>query len=100
MQRVVPGEAESWRDTKFRLAVGHPAGEILHFAEETKADWIVMGAKARSGLAGHVPETTAYKVASKAHCPVVTVRTPAERVRQSAGDLAHPWNDALGWVKT
>ena len=96
----MPGGAESWCDTKFHLAVGDPAGEILRLAEDTHADLIVMGAKARSGLAGHVPGTTAYKVVSKAHCPVLAVRTEAGRVIQSARDLAHPWKDALGWVKT
>jgi nucleotide-binding universal stress UspA family protein len=75
LQELVPGGAEAWCETKFRLAVGEPAAEILRYAEETKADLIVMGAKARRGLAGHVPGTTAYKVVSKAHCPVLTVRS-------------------------
>lgn len=75
LQNLVPGGAESWCETKFRLAVGEPAAEILHCAEDTRADLIVMGAKARSGLAGHVPGTVAYRVASKAHCPVLTVRS-------------------------
>jgi nucleotide-binding universal stress UspA family protein len=75
LQDLVPSDAGSWCETKFRLAVGDPAAEILHHAEETRADLIVMGAKARAGLAGHVPGTTAYKVVSKAHCPVLTVRS-------------------------
>lgn len=75
LQELVPGGAEAWCETKLRLAVGEPAAEILRYAEETKADLIVMGAKARRGLAGHVPGTTAYKVVSKAHCPVLTVRS-------------------------
>jgi nucleotide-binding universal stress UspA family protein len=75
LKELVPAAAEAWCETKFRLAVGEPAGEILRYAEETKADLIVMGAKARRGLAGHVPGTTAYKVVSKARCPVLTVRS-------------------------
>lgn len=75
LQNLVPGGAEAWCETKFRLAVGEPAAEILHHAEDTRADLIVMGVKARSGLAGHVPGTVAYKVVSKAHCPVLTVRS-------------------------
>lgn len=75
LQNLMPSGAESWCETKFRLAVGDPAAEILHYAEDTRADLIVMGAKARSGLAGHVPGTVAYKVVSMAHCPVLTVRS-------------------------
>jgi nucleotide-binding universal stress UspA family protein len=75
LQSLVPIGAGTWCDTKFRLAVGDPATEILRYAQDTQADLIVMGAKARAGLAGHVPGTTAYRVVSKAHCPVLTVRT-------------------------
>lgn len=75
LQELVPSGAEMWCRTQFRMAIGDPSAEILHFAEETSADLIVMGAKARSGLAGHVPGTKAYKVVSAAHCPVLTVRS-------------------------
>jgi len=75
LESLVPASADSWCETKFRLAVGDPAGEILRYAEEAKADLIVMGAKARRGLAGHLPGTTAYNVVSRAHCPVLTVRS-------------------------
>lgn len=75
LQELVPGGAEAWCKTEFRMAVGDPAAEILHFAEETSADLIIMGAKPRGGLAGHVPGTTAYKVVSNSHCPVLTMRS-------------------------
>lgn len=75
LQELVPTGAESWCNIRFRMAIGEPAGEILRFAEETNADLIVMGAKARAGLAGRMPGTTAYKVVSKSHCPVLTVRS-------------------------
>ncbi|HEY6945578.1 MAG TPA: universal stress protein [Candidatus Acidoferrum sp.] len=77
LQNLVPSGTEAWCDTEFRLAVGEPATEILRCAEDGRADLIVMGAKARTGLAGHALGTTAYKVVSKAHCPVLTVRTQA-----------------------
>jgi nucleotide-binding universal stress UspA family protein len=48
--------------------------EILIAAKESKADLIVMGAKARKSLAGHAPLTVAYNVVTKATCPVLTVR--------------------------
>ena len=75
LQQLVPTGAEAWCEIRLRLAVGDPAAMILQYAKETEADLIVMGAKARGGLAAHMPGTTAYKVASKAHCPVLTVRS-------------------------
>lgn len=75
LQELVPGGAETWCRTQFRMAIGDPADEILRLEEESSADLVVMGAKARSSLAGHVPGTTAYKVVSHAHCPVLTVRS-------------------------
>ena len=69
-----PRSQRPWCETNFRLAAGDPAGEILHFVEKTKADLIVMS-KGADWLAGHVPGTTANKVVSKAHSPVLTVRS-------------------------
>jgi len=74
LRDLVPSGAEAWCETNFRLAAGDPAGEILHFVEKTKADLIVMS-KGADWLAGHVPGTTANKVVSKAHSPVLTVRS-------------------------
>lgn len=59
----------------FSVVLGKPVEEILGAQKETKADLIVMGAKMRKSLAGHVPGTTAFKVVSGAPCPVLTVRS-------------------------
>lgn len=75
LQKLIPSGAETWCRAQFRMAIGDPALEILNFAQETNADLIVMGAKARTGLAGHVPGTKAYQIVSEAHCPVLTVRS-------------------------
>jgi nucleotide-binding universal stress UspA family protein len=75
LQDLVPFGGEIWCDPIFRVAVGDPIEEILQAASETNADLIVMGAKARKGLAGHLPYTVAYRVVCGAHCPVLTVRS-------------------------
>jgi len=72
---LVPKDTELHCKVDFEVAKGEPVGEILRIAEETKADLIVMGAKARASLAGNVPHTKAYRVVSRAHCPVLTVRS-------------------------
>src|SRR5713226_2058025 len=74
LQRLVPEGAENWCQPEFRATFGEAAEEILTMARETNPDLIVMGAKARKSLAGHVPATIAYNVVVKAHCPVLTVR--------------------------
>lgn len=74
MKKLMPEGSENWCTPDFRATFGAAVEEILIAARESKADLIVMGAKARAGLAGHAPMTIAYNVVSKATCPVLTVR--------------------------
>jgi nucleotide-binding universal stress UspA family protein len=74
LQRLVPEGAENWCNPVFRATFGEAVEEITTMARETNADLIVMGAKSRTSLAGHVPATIAYSVVTKARCPVLTVR--------------------------
>jgi nucleotide-binding universal stress UspA family protein len=74
LRRLVPAGAENWCKPEFRATFGAATEEIVTMARETNADLIVMGAKTRKSLAGHVPGTIAYNVVVKASCPVLTVR--------------------------
>jgi nucleotide-binding universal stress UspA family protein len=75
LRELVPIEMNLHCKLDFEVAVGEPVEQILRIAEETKADLIIMGAKARSSLAGNVPHTKAYRVVCGARCPVLTVRS-------------------------
>jgi nucleotide-binding universal stress UspA family protein len=74
MKQLMPPGGENWCKPEFRTTFGAAVEEILIAARESKADLIVMGAKARKSLAGHAPLTIAYNVVTKATCPVLTVR--------------------------
>lgn len=74
MKQLMPEGSENWCNPEFRVTFGAAVEEILIAARESKADLIVMGAKARKSLAGHAPLTIAYNVVTKATCPVLTVR--------------------------
>jgi len=74
MKQLMPVGSENWCKPEFRVTFGSAVEEILIAARESKADLVVMGAKARRSLAGHVPLTIAYNVVTKAACPVLTVR--------------------------
>jgi nucleotide-binding universal stress UspA family protein len=74
MKQLMPPGTENWCKPEFRVTFGSSVEEILIGAREVKADLIVMGAKPRKSLAGHVPLTIAYNVVTKANCPVLTVR--------------------------
>jgi nucleotide-binding universal stress UspA family protein len=74
MRQLMPPGSENWCKPEFRATFGAAVEEILIAARESKADLIVMGAKARESLAGHAPLTIAYNVVTKATCPVLTVR--------------------------
>ena len=58
----------------FFVRFGNTVDEILAAERELPADLLVMGAKATAAWAGNVPLSTAYNVAAKASCPVLTVR--------------------------
>jgi len=74
MKQLMPQGSENWCEPECRVTFGNAVEEILFVARESKADLIVMGAKARRTFAGHVPLTIAYNVVTKATCPVLTVR--------------------------
>jgi nucleotide-binding universal stress UspA family protein len=75
LRELVPVAAEMHCKVDVRVVHGEPTEQILRIAEETKAQLIVMGAKARKSLAGNVPHTKAYRVVCAAHCPVMTIRS-------------------------
>ncbi len=60
---------------EYRLAAGEPVEQILQIGQDIKADLIVIGAKKRESLAGHIPHTKAYRVVCGAHCPVLTIKS-------------------------
>jgi nucleotide-binding universal stress UspA family protein len=74
LRKLMPEGSENWCKPEFRALFGAAVEEILNAVQETKADLLVMGAKARNTLAGHAPMTVAYNIVSKATCPVLTVR--------------------------
>jgi nucleotide-binding universal stress UspA family protein len=80
LKQLVPAEAEPWCHTECLLEFGSqfvsPAERILEFAEERRANLIVLGVRpvrGKLGLATHFASTTAH-ILTKASCPVLTVR--------------------------
>jgi len=59
---------------RFEIKVGHPAEQIVHFAEEAGADTIVMGHRGENLLQRWLLGSVAKRVISYAHCTVVVVR--------------------------
>ena len=75
LQKLVPADCELTSKLEFDLAFGEPVEQILKVAGETKADLVVIGAKSRENLAGHIPHTKAYRIVCHAKCPVLTVKS-------------------------
>lgn len=51
-----------------------PAHGLVAAAERETADMLVLGARSRGNLANRLLGSVTYKVAHRAHCPVVIVR--------------------------
>jgi nucleotide-binding universal stress UspA family protein len=75
LRELVPAGSDLLCKLELHLANGKPVEEILHVAKETKADLIVIGAKKRGSLAGHIPHTKASGVVLGARCPVLTIKS-------------------------
>jgi len=75
LRELVPASTDLRCLPLFRIERGNPVKQILRVAQESRADLIVLGAKTRKGLAGHVPHTKAYQVACGASCPVLTIKS-------------------------
>ena len=69
-------------ETRGELAVGHPAEEILRYADENEIDFIIMATHGRSGIRRWALGSVADKVLRTSSVPVLLVRagTPEEIV--------------------
>jgi nucleotide-binding universal stress UspA family protein len=77
LRNLVPAEAESWCDPKFKVEQGPAADKIMEVATAIGADLIVLGvrgAEGRMGATTHLLRPTAHRVVTQAQCPVLTVR--------------------------
>ena len=77
LRALIPPEANLWCEPKVFVESGDAGDRILEQAEELAVDLIVLGIRPVSTLAGtrtHLGMATAYKVVSRAICPVLSVR--------------------------
>lgn len=74
LKAMVPLEAELWCEPEYAVEFGTRADRILDVLESCGADLVVLGIRRTANSPGHLPPATAYKVAARAHCPVLTVR--------------------------
>ena len=75
LKRLVPSGVDLHCLPLFRIEKGDTVREILRVANETHADLIVLGAKARGTLTVKPPRTKAYEVVCGASCPVLTIKS-------------------------
>ncbi|HYL67694.1 MAG TPA: universal stress protein [Candidatus Limnocylindria bacterium] len=75
LRELLPTVPEFYCSPEYVMVIGDPVEEILRWSKLTHADLIVMGAKSRKGLAGHIPHTKAQRIITAATCPVLTVKS-------------------------
>ena len=66
-------EANNSLEIHIHTAIGNPKFDIISYAEETKADYIVMGTHGRTGLAHMMLGSTAEYVVRHSTIPVLIV---------------------------
>ncbi len=79
LRSLIPAETEFWCEPKTFVEFGEAAEKILNVAEELAVDLIVLGPRRMPAVPGatHFGIGTAYKIASRAICPVLSVHRPA-----------------------
>jgi nucleotide-binding universal stress UspA family protein len=65
---------ETGVDLKSHVAVGHPAEQILRYAEDSHADLIVMGRRGTTRATRWILGSVSERVMRYAHCPVTVVK--------------------------
>ena len=87
LRDLVPPEKNLWCAPKAFVESGNPADVILAQTEEMEVDLIVLGTKTRPTILPDrpLPMATAYKIASQALCPVLTVHARVKRVAGRGG---------------
>jgi nucleotide-binding universal stress UspA family protein len=78
-RKVLDAEVERARTAggtveQAHLAMGEPAREIVHLAEDLGAGLIVVGSRGRGGMRRALMGSVSDAVARHAHCPVMVVR--------------------------
>ncbi len=94
LREEIPAETALECEPKCIVEYGAAADRIIETAEELAIDLIVMGAKRFPPVpgAGHLTVATAYRVVSRANCPVLTVRC-----RGAAGGASWLTGRDTGW---
>jgi len=82
LSEVVP--TDTTVNYEHRLIVGSPATAIVFLAEKENVDMIVMPTHGRTGLSRLLMGSVAEEVVRKAKCPVLTVKSTAERLEKTS----------------
>jgi nucleotide-binding universal stress UspA family protein len=80
-RQIAPGETKPWCQQELVVEFGDPTARILDCAESYKADLIVMGVRGAGAMARAATHfgSTAYRIISEAHAPVLSVRAFGEQ---------------------
>lgn len=72
LRALIPEGTQLWHEPEYMVQFGTPAEMILKIAAQA-VDMIVLGVKRPAALTKHMGAGVAYKVASEAPCPVLSV---------------------------
>ena len=90
LEAEVPGVGEVGAFARF----GHPAGDIVAFAEDQQADLLVMGSHGRTGMERLLMGSVVELVVRLAPCPVFTVKSFGRSLLGPALRRSHPEPEA------
>ena len=75
LSKLIPDDVRDWCTPEVRVLHGKPHDAILAFAEQVRADVIVMGVQGRNAVDVMLFGSTTNQVVRRATCPVLTLRS-------------------------
>jgi nucleotide-binding universal stress UspA family protein len=93
LERMMEGQPVPWEPY---IAVGHVADEINRFVKENKADLVITATHGRSGLKRLILGSVTERLMRILHCPVLVVRSTAERPSSPSTEGDAPFRILVG----
>jgi nucleotide-binding universal stress UspA family protein len=73
----------SFGNVQLQVRLGDPGRVIAEYAEENKAELVIVGSHGRTGFSRLLLGSVAERVTRLVHCPVLVLKIPAEAVESA-----------------
>jgi len=96
LKKIANSKSEQNLSIEYKCTSGLPADEILDFANENKANLIIMGTKGANNVADEILGTLTDKIVRKSKCPVLSVHKDLKEFKTDKVAIVSSFKEDLG----